>query len=235
MRFAALLTLLLIAAAAQAQQGPLAFHATAHDFGEVTDEVVVTTFTFVNAGQEPLRLVQVQPSCGCTVPRYTDMEVAPGETGEVVVSYDPAARIGPFSQSVRVVAEAGGSELSETLRISGSAVPGWTQAGPTQGDVRFDAETVDVGAVVQGLDVRASFRLLRTGNEPLRLISAAATPAPAEVRYPRRTLYPNDVMQIDVTVPAGSLQAGPFEVLIRLETDDAAEPVKILRLAGRAE
>lgn len=226
---------LLAAASAAAQDGPLAFQATTHDFGAVAEDEVSVTFAFVNVGEHPLRIVAVQPSCGCTVPRYSEGAVAPGEVGEVEVAYDATRRSGPFRQSVRVIADAAGTEVVETLRISGTAVPAWTRTGVAHGSVLFDATAADLGVVPLAEDFRQSFRMLHSGRFPLRMMAVDVAPEEVDVRFPRRAVYRDDVVQIVVEIPAGTLTAGPFEAVVRLETDDEAEPVKVLRLTGRAE
>lgn len=78
--------------------------ATSHDFGAFTEESgpVSCPFRFVNAGSKPIVVVAARASCGCTTPDYTREAIAPGDTGTVVVTYDPAGRPGRFSKYVAV-------------------------------------------------------------------------------------------------------------------------------------
>ncbi|MFW5659430.1 MAG: DUF1573 domain-containing protein, partial [Bacteroidota bacterium] len=46
--------------------------AMTHDFGSMKEgEVVEHTFNFKNVGKSDLIIQKVKPSCGCTVPEYT--------------------------------------------------------------------------------------------------------------------------------------------------------------------
>ncbi|HOH24523.1 MAG TPA: DUF1573 domain-containing protein, partial [Bacteroidales bacterium] len=56
-------------------------------------------------------------SCGCTTPSWTKDPVAPGQSGEIKVTYD-THRIGAFSKSVTVTSNAVETP-SVVLRISG--------------------------------------------------------------------------------------------------------------------
>ncbi|MGB3801573.1 MAG: DUF1573 domain-containing protein [Lewinella sp.] len=57
------------------------------------------TFTFTNTGEEPIVITNAVGSCGCTVPSYSDMPVAPGESGEIKVRY-ATDRLGKFRKRV---------------------------------------------------------------------------------------------------------------------------------------
>ncbi|MBQ5410117.1 MAG: DUF1573 domain-containing protein, partial [Muribaculaceae bacterium] len=60
------------------------------------------TFVVVNTGDSPLVITRVQPTCGCTVARFTTTAIAPGESGMVNVTYSPTGRPGPFEKTVWV-------------------------------------------------------------------------------------------------------------------------------------
>lgn len=76
---------------------------TDYDFGKnvIHQKPASATFTLTNAGKDPVTITQVQPSCGCTSPKYTKEPVKPGEKGEVVLTYD-AKISGYFSKSAQV-------------------------------------------------------------------------------------------------------------------------------------
>lgn len=76
---------------------------TDYDFGKSLVQLKPgsATFTVNNAGKEPVTITLVQPSCGCTSPKYTKEPIKPGEKGEVVLTYD-AKVSGYFSKSAVV-------------------------------------------------------------------------------------------------------------------------------------
>jgi hypothetical protein len=72
-------------------------------FGTIQEgEVVNQVFTFKNTGTEPLILSDARGSCGCTVPAWPKEPIAPGETGEITVQFNSAAKKGKRSQKVTI-------------------------------------------------------------------------------------------------------------------------------------
>ncbi|WP_191967880.1 DUF1573 domain-containing protein [Rhizosphaericola mali] len=45
-------------------------------------------YTFQNVGVNPLYVINVQPSCGCTVADFTKGAILPGKIGEINASFD---------------------------------------------------------------------------------------------------------------------------------------------------
>ncbi|MBD5174906.1 MAG: DUF1573 domain-containing protein [Bacteroidales bacterium] len=78
--------------------------ATTHDFGAFDEDMgpVTCQFTFVNDGSEPIAVTAARASCGCTTPKYSREAVAPGDTGSIEVTYNPAGRPGRFEKSIAV-------------------------------------------------------------------------------------------------------------------------------------
>jgi hypothetical protein len=76
---------------------------TDFDFGKtiIQNKPANATFTLTNAGKDPITITLVQPSCGCTSPKYTKEPIKPGGKGEVVLTYN-AAVSGYFSKSAQV-------------------------------------------------------------------------------------------------------------------------------------
>ena len=72
-----------------------------------------------NTGSKPLIVQDVVVSCGCTKVKYPQTPIMPGETGEVVVSYDPDKK-GGFHKTVTLYCNAKQSPLK--LSISGRVV-----------------------------------------------------------------------------------------------------------------
>lgn len=61
------------------------------DLGRVLPTTEVRgTFAFRNRGESPVRITDVHPSCGCLLPRLSTKELAPGETGYIVLRMQPA-------------------------------------------------------------------------------------------------------------------------------------------------
>ena len=81
------------------------FDKTTHNFGTFSESnpVVSCTFAFTNIGEQPLMINQAVASCGCTVPKYTETAIQPGEKGEIKVTYNGKGKFpGHFKKSITV-------------------------------------------------------------------------------------------------------------------------------------
>ena len=235
MRLPILLAALLVAAPAFAQ-GRAAFATDRHDFARIDEGPVATTaFAFTNTGDRPVRLVDVRPSCGCTTPEYPTGALAPGATGEIVVAYHSEGRPGPFEKHVTVVTDAGDTT---TLTIVGDVVPVFTRGGAAQGSLVFSHDTFvdERAAAAAGEAVQHAFQFQNQGDRPVRITAARTSAGDAvEVIFPDRPVFARDVAGILVMIDRPAAIAGPdgaFDVAITVETTDAVQPVKSLRLRG---
>lgn len=89
-----------------------------YNFGVIQgNQPVEHTFTVKNTGKVNLLIGQVFASCGCTVPRFANvqmdeegliippLDLAPGATAELVVRYDPTSRpedVGPIYKYIQI-------------------------------------------------------------------------------------------------------------------------------------
>lgn len=76
------------------------------NFGQIDDSTVVEqTVTLTNVGDEILRIPEeegVKGSCGCTVPKLDKYELAPGESIDLNVRFDPRNRTGNQNKTVSI-------------------------------------------------------------------------------------------------------------------------------------
>ena len=76
-----------------------------HDFGQIPDVAPVeTSFVLTNNGDEPLLITSAQGSCGCTVPEYPKDPIAPGESRDMKVSFNPSGKEGVNNKTVTITA-----------------------------------------------------------------------------------------------------------------------------------
>lgn len=107
-----------------ARESVLKFDSVAHDFGRIMDTKDVDhVFHFTNTGPSTVILNEPKGSCGCTVAKMNKFEYAPGESGEVKVTFKPAGKAGPKNtQTVTVsyhdTGAPGEAQPSNTLTIN---------------------------------------------------------------------------------------------------------------------
>lgn len=104
------------------------FKKTVHDFGTINEGGNgICDFSFTNSGKEPLIIVSVKSSCGCTIPEYPQKPILPGKTDVIKVKYD-TQRNGPINRTVTIVSNSKNSPV--VLSIKGNVVPKDTNTLP---------------------------------------------------------------------------------------------------------
>src|SRR5690606_19161405 len=114
---------LVVALSCAFAQAKIEFEEETFDFGQVkeTGGSVEHKFIFKNAGNAPLKIQDVRPSCGCTTPSWTKEPVLPGKEGFIVAKYDPANRPGAFTKSLTITSNA--APNVKTIYIKGMVDP----------------------------------------------------------------------------------------------------------------
>ncbi|MDE6277243.1 MAG: DUF1573 domain-containing protein [Muribaculaceae bacterium] len=155
----ALRTILTVLAAsfslALAAQGPKIFwRETFHDFGAFNEDsgIARTSFRYVNTGSEPLIVIKVRTTCGCTVAEYSRKPLAPGDSAEIIVDYDPAGRLGRFEKGI--IVDTNTDPRRSNLKIKGTVVGGEesvrAQYPVAHGPLAIRKATALVGDVLKG-------------------------------------------------------------------------------------
>jgi hypothetical protein len=103
-----------------------------------TGETYRCTYIIKNNGSRPLVIMDVKTSCGCTVPSWSRMPVAPGATTEAEIEVKPDTP-GVFRKTVTVY---GNMENPLQLAVTGEVINGM-QSRENDGDaIRADDDTL---------------------------------------------------------------------------------------------
>lgn len=88
-----------------------------HDFGKIPQGKPVTyDFVVTNTGTTPLKINNVQASCGCTTPNWEkDKAIEPGQSTKINVGFNAAAE-GVFSKNITVTYN---DDQSKVITIKG--------------------------------------------------------------------------------------------------------------------
>ena len=126
-RIISIFTLILMSAVAfnimaAGKGAEMTFNEKTHDFGTIKEAngPVTHTFEFTNTGGEPLVIINVNASCGCTRPEYPKEPIMPGKKGKVKVTFNPAGRPGEFSKEVKIRTN---GDKRPRLRSTGTVIP----------------------------------------------------------------------------------------------------------------
>jgi len=91
------------AAKSNEPQPKIVFEKIVYDFGTIAPGGKHNgEFKFTNKGKGLLRMGKINSSCGCTVPKLTKLEYAPGESGEIKVEYSPGKSVGEAKKTLTV-------------------------------------------------------------------------------------------------------------------------------------
>ena len=95
-----------------------------YDFGMIgeNDGYAEHVFKFVNTGNAPLTILNVQTTCGCTRPEWTQGPIEPGKEGYIIVTFVPKGRIGPLNKTITVQTNESGGYKRHKLTILGEVV-----------------------------------------------------------------------------------------------------------------
>jgi hypothetical protein len=108
---------------AQFSKAKIELSAIEHDFGTFKEEAGRQSFDFIitNSGTDPLIIVNVAVSCGCTKPEWPRHPIPAGGKSKITAVYDPFDRPGKFSKTLTVFTNTRPDIV--VLTITGEVIP----------------------------------------------------------------------------------------------------------------
>lgn len=93
------------------------------DFGMIREEEgkVSRKVKAVNISPESTSIVSARTSCGCSAVEFPEVPIAPGDTVEVTVTYDPTNRPGKFLKTARFYT--GKERIGNSIKMNGTVIP----------------------------------------------------------------------------------------------------------------
>lgn len=204
---------------------PLVFREKIHDFGNILEQDGPASFEFVvaNKSTRPVKIVNVQPSCGCTTPDWTKDPIAVGGSGFIKASFDPKGRPGYFDKTLSVTTDWDGVPM--VLRIKGNVINPETVNAPSLftaavGNLRFKSNSFNLGKVFINRDSEpVVFPFRNAGKDSIHLKGYLA-PRYIKVSMPK-VIAPDQTANIKITFDAKlKNQYGFTSENIELKTDD---------------
>lgn len=187
-------------------QGKLNFVKESHDFGEVPEGKIAThEFEFVNTGNQPIVISNVQASCGCTTPFWTKEPVMPGKKGSIKASFNSSGRPGNFSKSITVTSNA--AEPTKVLKFNGTVVgkdqmPTVTEEQKkNSATITYEKTAINLGRLEVGQTTTARFTVKNTGKSDLEVYDARTQVIYGSTwRLSKPTLKPGESATLEVTM-----------------------------------
>jgi hypothetical protein len=107
---------------------------TVHDFGKIPQgKPVFYFFDIANTGTTPLKLDNVQASCGCTTPEWNREAIAAGGSDKIKVGYN-AANEGPFEKYITITYN---GNQTKQIRIKGTVWKAPVGSAPSNASVQI--------------------------------------------------------------------------------------------------
>lgn len=147
----------------------IAFDRTTHEFGTRRSvETVRTTFTVRNTGDDPLEIVNVKTSCGCTAASLDKQTIQPRESVPLNVSFSLRGRSGPQHKTVTVFSNDPEEPVSR-LVLRGTIVeaPSWTPGTINFGRLGPE-ERASRNAVLSGFGEMPSVKNVKVDSKAFR-------------------------------------------------------------------
>lgn len=126
------------------------------------------TFPFANVGDRTLKIQRLVSTCSCASASCAVREVAPGETSEIAVRYDPKGHPGRFERKVFVYTSDGNAPAA-VLRLSVDVTSGadLSSEWPVQmGPIRLRRSEVNVGKDTPTVE---SLRFINVSDAPVSI------------------------------------------------------------------
>jgi hypothetical protein len=152
----------------------IAFTSETCDLGSVVQgEQPDCVFSFGNAGGEELRVIQVEPSCGCTSALLSDPLLPAGARGSIRVVFDSDNFAGDVVKEVEVRSN-DPVRPSVTLRVKALVEP----------ELDFEPRGVAFDDVRVGASLRQVVMLTNRRAEPVRILRLGSEPASYQCLMP---------------------------------------------------
>jgi hypothetical protein len=211
---------------------PLQFKEEIFDFGSIKEHggPVMHEFTFLNNSSRPIKIVNVQASCGCTTPDWSKEPVAPGKSGFIQASFNPVGRPGYFNKQLTVTTDFDSNPI--LLQIKGQvAVDGEEekiQFQSTKGSWKLKTGSFNMGKVfIKDEFTVRDFQILNGGDKPVTFSGKAVGPSYIKVDVQPKTLAPGEKGNIKVSYNGKMKGRYGFQSdNIEIITDDESIPTK---------
>lgn len=224
--------LCVVCAASAQRAATLRFSEETFDFGKIFEEDGPVTHDFVltNTGNQPVTILSVKPSCGCTTPEWTREPILPGKTGIIRAQYDPKYRPGFFHKSLTVTVDS--ESQSFTLYIKGQVA---TRNGKNfydypsmSGNWRLRSLAINMGKIYRRDEwTLRSVEFINAGEKPVTFTGKSETPPWIEVEVQPATVMPEQKGEIKIKYNGLKKELYGFQSdKIIIHTDDDLLPAK---------
>lgn len=188
------------------------------EFGIIREEdgMVSRKVKAVNISQDTTFIISARTSCGCSAAEYSDGLIAPGDTTEVTLSYDPINRPGSFIKTARFFT--GHDRIGNSIKLSGTVIPSKDNLdraySEKAGVLRLSTLIINAGEISRK-EARPLFvGLYNDSSEPLAL-SMSTDASPLEAALIPDTIQPFGIGTISLMLKGRLIPLAEEQVIYR--------------------
>ena len=209
--------------------GIIELDSTTYDFGPVREAggSVECSFHLTNISDVPVTLYNISVTCDCTTPSWPKEPIAPGESIDIDVRFNPFAQFGHIDKSLHLYIT--GVEKPVEIRIKGSIVSKTIEEkySVRLGPLLVSDTVVNVGTIHPGAGVVGSIVLANPLQDTVSLSLVNVPDCIKVIEFPKR-LIGREEKTFVFSVSADSLSFGYKSVSLGTSID--GEPSTPLRV-----
>lgn len=203
------------------------------DYGMIreTDGEVTRKVKAVNATSDTTFVISARTSCGCSSVDYNSDPIAPGDTTEVYITYDPTNRPGKFLKTIKIYT--GKERVPNTFKIHGTVIPSKKHLDKTYpekaGTLRLTTLLVNCGELRPN-EVRPYFVGIYNDSDSPIALKCDSDSERLEVSLLPDTIEPNSISTVTMKLRTGEIKQNEFNYnayIIDAETGKALVKIPI--------
>lgn len=173
---AILMVLILPASVCAQTEKTLKFTPEELDFGTIREEggKVTRKVKATNISKKTTFIISARTSCGCSSIEYPDTKIAPGETVEISVTYDPINRPGKFQKTAKLYT--GEERIGNSFKLKGTVIPSkknLDSAYPAKsGKLRLSSQLINAGEITAKESRPLFVGIYNDSDQPLKLCAS---------------------------------------------------------------
>lgn len=207
------------------------------DFGVIREEDGHATRTVmaVNISPDTTFVISSRTSCGCSSAEFTEERLAPGDTTEITVGYNPVNRPGKFQKTAKIYT--GTERISNSFKLKGMVIPSQKNLAKTypdaEGPLRFSSKIIDVNEIAPATVRPIFIGIYNDSPDTLRMVPATSHPA-LEGAFTPEILEPHGVSTLSFTLRARDLPESTTEFNLRayIINSESADTIATIPVGG---
>lgn len=200
------------------------------DFGDIQQGTVVShNYVIVNNGGDTLKILKVNPSCGCTAAKPDKDVLMSGEATNIKVEFNSAGRTGKQDKYVFVQTnEPGNPQLK--LKFTGNVIKTEVEIKADISSLPkmlFTESTHDFGSVKEGNKVNYTFKFKNAGKSVLEIKDVKTSCGCTAALISDKVIEPGQEGTLKVELDTKG-RTGKMSRNVTINSNDPDEPQKLL-------